>query len=99
MGRLPHLGILQIVDEGYPRRPIPKTNASRWIAMKVLTQLRDGRPKQELAVDARKAQEEADTFVARMSTEEVVALVLGISKEEFEKMKEADAGGEPSLPS
>ena len=58
-------------------------------SMKFLTQMRDGRPKQQLAVDdSRRAQQEADAFVRGMTKDELLALALGISKDEIERIRQ-----------
>jgi hypothetical protein len=60
--------------------------------MKFLTQMRDGKPKQQLAVDdARKAREESEALVQYMSDVELAALLLDLPKKELEEMHQPPA--------
>ena len=66
--------------------------------MKFLTPMRNAIPKQQVAPDdARKAREECHALVQGMSSEELVALALGMSNETVRKMRQA-LGGEEASP-
>ena len=83
--------ILAVVDEQSKWQQFIESKDERIAldAMKFLTQMRDGRPKQQVAVDdARRAQEEADALVRGMTEDELVALALGISIDEVQKIRQ-----------
>jgi len=71
--------ILAVVDEQIKMATVYRVQRRTYLTRRYEPHTRaNGRPKQKLAVDdARKAEEECDALALGMSTDELVALVLG----------------------